>query len=79
VQHLLKGHDIPTAQFGEDDNSATDIVRGGLKKMTVLHRNWSLWFGADDNSMAEFVSVVLGEDDDNGISQCTYLYLYIIS
>jgi hypothetical protein len=31
-----------------------------------------LWFGADDNSPTELVSVVSGEDDDNGISQCIF-------
>ncbi len=31
-----------------------------------------LWFGADDNSNTELVSVVSGEDDDNGSSQCTF-------
>jgi hypothetical protein len=40
--------------------------------MTVLRRNRSLWFAADDNSPTESFCLVLGEDDDNGISQCTF-------
>jgi hypothetical protein len=33
--------------------------QGSLKKMIVLHRNWSLWFTADDNSPSELVNALL--------------------